>query len=104
KYTQQGAVRLEIDADNSHAFINVRDTGVGIAPEHIDHIFEPFWQVNRTQGRPGEGTGLGLAVVHRIVLLLGGSITVASPPGAGSTFRITLPLAPSIATPLDATY
>jgi CheY-like chemotaxis protein len=68
--------------------IAVRDTGKGILPEHLDKIFDPFF----TTKSPGEGTGMGLAVVHGIVKQLRGIITVKSRPGEGARFDIRLPL------------
>lgn len=64
----------------------VRDTGVGIAPEHIDRIFDPFF----TTKPPGSGTGLGLSLAYAIIRDHGGTIDVSSTPGAGSEFRVTL--------------
>jgi signal transduction histidine kinase len=94
KYTEQGEVRLEVREHSLEGVvINVQDTGVGIAPEHIDRIFEPFWQVDPTQRTRGGGTGLGLSVVRRLVQLLGGAISVRSTVGVGSTFTVTLPRA-----------
>jgi signal transduction histidine kinase len=92
KYTQRGSVRVELrETDDGGAIIRVRDTGVGIAPEHLKHIFEPFWQVDSTQRGGDRGTGLGLSVVRRLVQLLDGSISVESALGTGSTFTVTLP-------------
>ena len=71
--------------------LTVRDSGSGIAPEHMPHLFEPFF----TTKQPGKGTGLGLATVYGIVKQHQGWIEVASRPGAGSTFRIYLPTVPS---------
>lgn len=71
----------------SYARLTIHDTGRGIAPQVIDHIFEPFFT---TKG-VGEGTGMGLAIVHGIVTNHGGDITVESTPGAGTTFRVYLP-------------
>lgn len=68
--------------------IEVSDTGVGIEPENLERIFDPFF----TTKEPGKGTGLGLAVTARIIDLLGGRITVASVPSAGTTFTVWLPL------------
>ena len=70
--------------------IRVTDTGCGINPEHLPRIFEPFFT---TKGE-GEGTGLGLHICRQIVQRWGGALGVESEPGRGTTFTITLPLAP----------
>jgi signal transduction histidine kinase/ActR/RegA family two-component response regulator len=70
----------------------VRDTGRGIAPEHLTRIFDPFW----TSGRSSEGTGLGLSLVHSIISSHGGRITAESQLGRGSTIRVELPLAEEV--------
>jgi signal transduction histidine kinase len=75
--------------------VEVRDTGCGIAPENLERIFDPFF----TTKPLGVGTGLGLAVCHGIVTSLGGTLTVESAPGQGSTFRVTLPVAGAFAQP-----
>jgi two-component system, NtrC family, sensor kinase len=78
------------DAANAGAVrFSVADTGCGIAPGHIDHIFEPFF----TTKDVGQGTGLGLAVVHGIVAGHGGRIECRSKPGEGSEFSVWLPVA-----------
>lgn len=69
----------------------VTDTGIGIAPEHIDDLFRPFAQIDNSLTRSYEGTGLGLSLVKSIVQLHGGQVTVTSEPGVGSCFTITLP-------------
>ena len=74
------------NTDSPEAFLSVRDTGSGIASEHLDHIFEPFFS-----RKPG-GTGLGLATTARIVEAHKGTIEVESRPGQGATFTIRLPL------------
>lgn len=74
--------------------ICVADTGIGIAPEHQAILFHPFRQIDNGLNREYEGTGLGLAICHRLVALMEGRIEVASTPGAGSRFIVTLPLAP----------
>src|SRR5712691_553975 len=82
----------------SYAWLSVRDTGHGMRPDVIEHIFEPFFT---TKG-VGEGTGMGLAVVHGIVTHHGGAVTVHSTPGQGTTFNIYLPRVAEAATTLAA--
>jgi signal transduction histidine kinase len=71
--------------------VEVADTGRGIAPEHLEHIFERFYRVDPGEGEAVPGYGLGLAITRRAVLLNGGEIDVHSESGRGTTFRITLP-------------
>jgi two-component system sensor histidine kinase SenX3 len=71
--------------------LRVSDTGVGIAPEHQRRIFERLYRVDSTRDRATGGSGLGLAIVHRAVQTLGGHIELASRPGKGSEFCVTLP-------------
>jgi PAS domain S-box-containing protein len=77
--------------DHGRVVVEVRDTGVGIPADVRARIFDPFF----TTKPVGVGTGLGLAICHRIITELGGDITVLSAPGQGSTFRVTLPMAPA---------
>ena len=77
---------------NGAYVFSVSDTGVGIAPEDHGRIFEEFRQVGTDYARKAEGTGLGLALTKRLVELHGGSISVRSAPGQGSTFTVELPL------------
>jgi signal transduction histidine kinase len=94
KFTERGEVRVQVAASASGgATINVADTGSGIAEEHRERIFEPFWQVDAAQRGNQGGTGLGLSVVSRLVELLGGRISVVSRLGEGSTFTVALPAA-----------
>lgn len=92
KYTDAGSVAVAVQADDSLVHFLVIDTGVGVSREHLEKIFEPFWQVEHTTTRRSGGTGLGLAVTRQFVELLGGSVTVESTPGSGSTFRVSLPI------------
>ncbi len=93
KYTDSGAITLSSHAADGQVHFHVDDTGIGVSPEHIEKIFEPFWQVEQTTTRRAGGTGLGLAVTREFVDLLGGSISVESEVGRGSSFRVTLPRA-----------
>jgi signal transduction histidine kinase/ActR/RegA family two-component response regulator len=93
KFTpQQGIVSLEVglQADN-YIYFAIADDGIGIAPENLDDIFQPFVQVDSALNRNYEGTGLGLSLVKRIVELHGGQVEVSSTPGLGSRFIVTLP-------------
>ena len=69
----------------------VSDTGIGIAPEHIDRIFERFYRVDKSRSKQSGGTGLGLSIVKHIALSLGGKISAESRPGEGTEITITLP-------------
>jgi NtrC-family two-component system sensor histidine kinase KinB len=91
-YTDRGGrITLSAAAAGDGVTLVVADTGCGIPPEHVGHVFEKFFRVPG-QSR-GSGTGLGLAIVQEIVTAHGGTISCASEPGVGTTFRITLPLA-----------
>ena len=90
-YTRHGAVTLALHADaTDDVVISVIDTGAGIDEAHRERIFDPFWQVDSSQRAKGGGTGLGLSIVRRLVQLLGGSVTVESAVGEGSTFTVRL--------------
>lgn len=92
KFTDEGAVSLSVRVTGDMAAFHVQDTGPGIAAEHQDQIFEPFWQVEQGATRSKEGTGLGLSVARRLARLMGGDVAVDSRPGAGSHFTLLLPL------------
>src|SRR5262249_34605279 len=89
KFTDQGIVTLEARPANTGVEIAVTDTGIGIAPEALPIIFDPFRQADASAGRGG--VGLGLYIVRRLLDALGASITVDSEVGRGSTFRVWLP-------------
>jgi signal transduction histidine kinase len=91
KFTPDGGrVDVGVRADNGDVRVDVRDTGIGVAREDQEQIFEEFRQVGRERSR--EGTGLGLTLAKRFVELHGGRIWLESTPGQGSTFSFTLPL------------
>jgi signal transduction histidine kinase len=92
KFTDSGAVTIECRREHDAALVSIRDTGVGIEPEYLQTIFEPFRQADSGLARKHEGTGLGLSICRRLVDRLGGAITVESVPGTGSTFTFQLPL------------
>jgi two-component system phosphate regulon sensor histidine kinase PhoR len=93
KYTPQGGkVWVRVDTDGKSAILEVVDTGIGIAREHHERIFERFYRVDKARSREVGGTGLGLSIVKHICKLLGGSVSIASDIGVGSTFRVRLPL------------
>jgi signal transduction histidine kinase len=98
KFTERGGVTLIVDAETEITSgapcvlrFAVRDTGIGIAPEKMDRLFQSFSQVDSSTTRRFGGAGLGLAISKKLVELFGGQIEVHSIPGAGSTFRFTLP-------------
>ncbi|MBX3251533.1 MAG: HAMP domain-containing histidine kinase [Myxococcales bacterium] len=92
KFTPEGGViTLEVQTHEDAIAFAVRDTGIGIAPEHLERIFEPFSQVDGSDEREYGGVGLGLPLVRRLVDALEGSITLDSAIGEGTTFHVTLP-------------
>ncbi|MEM9318384.1 MAG: ATP-binding protein [Pseudomonadota bacterium] len=94
KFTENGRITISAARrEDNRVEIAVRDTGIGIAPEDQARIFDEFVTIDPNYNRKVEGTGLGLAITRRLVEAMGGVITLESAPGAGSTFRVTLPLA-----------
>jgi len=94
KFTPDGGqIELEARENGSTLTISIRDTGIGISPEHHERIFKAFEQVERSYSRPYQGSGLGLALTKRLVELHGGRIWVQSEgQGRGSTFSFTIPM------------
>jgi signal transduction histidine kinase len=94
KFTEQGQVDIQVSQDEHTLKVSVVDTGPGIAPEALPHLFEAFYQVDGSRTRRHDGTGLGLAISQQLAALHGGHITVTSEVGKGSTFTLHLPRAP----------
>jgi len=110
KFTERGEVTVTVEASGAaeaagtaetagtgggaHEWrFTVRDTGIGIPPEHLESIFESFTQVDASTSRRHGGTGLGLTICRRLTALMGGTITAASEPGVGTTMTVTVPAA-----------
>ena len=92
KFTDAGTIELALGLDSGNRVrFAVTDSGIGIAPEHQQTIFEAFRQADGTTSRRYGGTGLGLSISRDLATLLGGAIRVSSTLGAGSTFELTLP-------------
>ncbi len=92
KFTPDGgAISIQLDEEKENLVIRVSDTGVGIAPEHQERIFEVFYQIQGGLSGKTPGTGLGLPLTRHFVEMHGGRIWVESAPGKGSTFSFTLP-------------
>jgi signal transduction histidine kinase len=91
KFTDEGEVRMCARREGREIVFEVRDTGIGIEPDQMDRVFDPFWQVDQSATRRVGGTGLGLSVSRRLARFLGGDVTVASQAGAGTSFFVRLP-------------
>ena len=92
KYTDEGSVQVSVADEGEWAVFTVKDTGIGIPEESIEHLFERFYRVDKARSRSTGGTGLGLSITEKLVSLHGGSIEVKSKPGEGSTFTVQLPI------------
>jgi signal transduction histidine kinase len=90
KYTRAGTVDLRLRTQDGTAVLSVRDTGIGIAEDHLDHVFDRFWRAPSVRGTAG--SGLGLAITRWVAQAHQGTITVESTVGYGSTFVLTLPV------------
>lgn len=103
KFTPEGGrVTVHVETDGAHLIVSVSDTGIGIAPEDQEKVFEKFRQVGQALTREQSGTGLGLSIVRELAKLLGGNVGLKSELGRGSTFTVTVPLflepSPSLST------
>jgi signal transduction histidine kinase len=104
RYTESGSIELHCrQAGETNWTIAITDTGIGIAPEDTNRIFDPFFQAGETskQQYPPDSTGLGLAIVSRLVTLLQGKIELESKIGVGSTFTVILPLEVQVLQPVN---
>ena len=91
KFTPNGSVTVSAERVERNVRFSVTDTGVGIARDHMEKVFEAFWQADQSDTRRYNGTGLGLAVSRRLARQLGGGLRVESELGQGSTFILELP-------------
>jgi CheY-like chemotaxis protein len=95
KFTEKGVVTLEVwrekRVDGIWVFFRVSDTGIGMTPEQLGRLFQPFTQADAATSRKYGGTGLGLALCQKFCTMMGGDITVESRPGEGSAFTVRLP-------------
>ncbi|TDQ00899.1 ATP-binding protein [Labedaea rhizosphaerae] len=95
KYTPAGTITVRLDAADGELRLTVADTGVGIAAEEQPRVFDRFHRVAGSGGRSSEGVGIGLSLVSLLARALGGSVSLHSTPGQGSTFTVTVPRKPS---------
>ncbi|MBI1743794.1 HAMP domain-containing histidine kinase [Candidatus Acetothermia bacterium] len=98
KHTRQGKIEIAAEQKDNTVRFAVTDTGIGIAPEYHEKIFEPFTQIDSSTTRESHGVGLGLAIVKKYVEMHGGRVGVESQPGQGSTFFFSIPLTPQLST------
>ncbi len=94
KFTEEGGVTVSAHRQDNGVLVSVRDTGIGLAPEMLQVIFEPFRQADASPVRNKKGVGLGLYIVRQLVAMLDGTISVESKLGKGSTFQVWLPFGP----------
>ena len=93
KYSASGTITLSMAEENGQLVCSVADQGIGIAPEDQERIFERFYRAEKSRAQKSGGTGLGLAIVKHLLENAGGTISVQSELGIGTTFTITLPAA-----------
>ncbi|WP_415302254.1 MHYT domain-containing protein [Alcaligenes sp. SJTW-7] len=96
KFTQSGAVRVEVNPEPGRNAVSIRvtDTGIGMSPEQLRHVFTPFTQADVSISRRFGGTGLGVSIARQLVDLMGGTLEVQSTLGVGSVFEVRIPLEP----------
>ncbi len=91
RYTPSGTITFSLSRNGASVGVSVQDTGPGIAPEHLERIFDRFFRIDQSRSRDLGGTGLGLAIARLLAELQGGELTVESTVGQGSTFTLWLP-------------
>lgn len=96
KYTAQGGVLVGVRRRGEQLLLQVWDTGIGIAPEHLPHLFDEYYQVGNPARERSRGLGLGLSIVRRLALLIRSEVSCRSRPGRGSVFEVRLPLAGAV--------
>jgi len=92
KFTEKGQVRITCRSDDDHYLLAVADSGIGMQPDEIPKLFQPFHQIDSGLTRKHEGTGLGLSICKKLIVLMGGTIEVESQWGRGSTFTVRIPI------------
>jgi signal transduction histidine kinase len=90
--SENGRLEIILAMDNGDARVDINDSGIGIPEEHLPHIFDRFYRVDKARNRMDGGTGLGLSIVKWIAEAHGGGITVTSEVNKGSSFSVRLPL------------
>ncbi|NNF58927.1 MAG: PAS domain S-box protein [Rhodothermaceae bacterium] len=96
KFTDEGSITVEVDADETNAFLRVVDTGVGVDPAFLPRLFNEFEQESTGIGRSHEGSGLGLTITRQLVERMNGTITVESTKGEGAVFTVQFPRADAL--------
>lgn len=91
KFTQNGTIRLKVKSEQGRVVFEVTDTGIGMSPDQIRKLFQPFTQADASIAKKYGGTGLGLSLARQFCQRMGGDLTVASRPNEGSTFSVILP-------------
>jgi len=109
KFTRQGEIKFIVtirrsDDGTELLICNISDTGVGMTAQQLDLLFAPFTRFDEPLTQRSSGVGIGLAIAHRLCLLMNGTIAVTSQPGSGTTFLITLPLPSDQTDTLSDTY
>ena len=99
KFTSDGLITLGVTASNGSVSLHVGDTGCGMTPEEAERLFQPFHQANASVAARHGGSGLGLAISRELCERMGGTISVRTAPGEGTTFTVTLPAAPNAPSP-----